>query len=328
MASLEKKRQIERWALDVAECANGIDELRLSDILSPRTAEPFSTERLSTSRLSKYPTKTYAPTNVKPVTTRLSPPPRKEPQIVRVVVQPSSSEGSAKALPERSRSARSPKRYVVNTSGSMRAYADSIESSVRRRRSPPRSVRSRRSPSPAKSSPRYNVIRRIIKPPPPPEPETRSRYYSDDRSRFYDEDRLRRPMTPPKPSRPRPRSVDARAIYYSRPRSPETKRTVVRSPSTERTYYTTRTYRDEPRRNVSVRSRGGGRYGDVIDVPRDDGRADAAKRLSQLYDDVDRLRAVPTRRTYPEEDSRRRRRSFVYSHYDDYDDYDDRRLVR
>lgn len=329
MEAFEKRRQIERWALDVADCADGVDELRISDIPSPRTADPIPTEGLSTSRISNYPTKSYATTNIKPVTTRLSPPPRKEPQLVRVVVQASSSDGSAKANPKRSRSARSPRRYVVNTSGSSRsrrAYADSNESSVRRRRSPPRSVRSRRSPSPAKSSPKYSIVRRILKPA-PPEPEVRSRYYSDDRSRYYDEDRLRRPTTPPKPNRPRPRSVDARGAYYTRPRSPALNRIVVRSPSPERTYYTTRTYREDlPRRTISIRSRGGDRYADVIDVPRDDAR-DSAKRLSQLYDDVDRLRAVMTRRTYPEEDSRRRR-SFVYSPYDDYDDYDDRGVVR
>lgn len=330
MTTLEKRRQIERWAENVADCADGIDELKLNEIPPPRLgAETIPSERIETSRLSNYPSKSYPTTTVKAVPNPRLSPPRKEPHIVRVVVHPSSSEGSTRdrvaSGPKRSRSARSPRRYVINTSGSSRsrrAYADSIDSSIRRRRSPPRSVRSRRSPSPARSSPRYHVIRRRIKIPPQPEPDVRSRNYSDERPRYYDEERYRRPETPIKPVRPRPKSMDARGMYYPRARSPEIKRTVIRCPSPDRMYYTVRNYRDEPpRRNISVRSRRADPY---ADGPRDD----AAKRLSQLYD-VEKLRSDRAREMYLDDgyDSRRRRRSFVYSPYDD-DYYDDRRLDR
>ena len=315
MASFDKRRQIERWALNVAACADSIDELTLCDPSSPQRAERLPGD-------SEFLQKSYTTAAIKPTTSiRLSPPPRrKEPQVVRVALQADSSDDSVRELPYQKRQTASSGRYVVNTSGSSRsrrAYAESLESSTRRRRSPHRSVRSPRSPSPARSSPRYNVVRRVLRPSAPAESDMPARYYVDERPRYYEVERPRQFEAPSRPSRPRPRSADPRHLYYTRSPSPEVRRTIARSPSPKRIYYP-RTYRDElPRRTISVRSRGDERYADDIVA---DARADAAAdRLNQLYDEVDRLRSSVSRRIYPEDEPMRSRRSFTYDNYDDYD---------
>jgi hypothetical protein len=78
-------------------------------------------------------------------------------------------------------------------------------------------------------------------------------------------------------------------------------------------------YDNPPRRTVSTRDRGDTRM--VND------RSNSAQQLNQLYDDVDKLRILGTRRAYPLDDSGRRGRSLEYSSYDDddYDYYDNRR---
>ena len=152
----------------------------------------------------------------------------------------------------------------------------------------------------------------------PPEPEPSSRYYVDDRPWYYKEEQLRPPSIPSKPSRPRPRSMDSRRIYYPRQPSPPTQRTAVRSPPPQRATYVP-VYDNPPHRTVSMRDRGDTRMvGD---------RSESAQQPNQRYDDVDRLRSIGTRRVYPPDDSRRRGRSFEHSSYDDYDHdyYDDRR---
>jgi len=315
MASFDKRRQIERWALNVAACADSIDELTLSDASSPQRAERRAGD-------SEFLQKSYTTAAVKPTTSiRLSPPPRrKEPQVVRVALQASSSDDSIGELPYQKRQTASSRPYVVNTSGSSRsrrAYAESLESSIRRRRSPPRSAPSRRSPSPARSPPRYNIVRRALRPSVPPDPDMPVRYYVDERPRYYEVERPRRLEAPIRPSRPRPRSADPRDLYYTRSPSPEVRRMIMRSPSPKRVYYP-RTYRDElPRRTISVRSRGDDRYADEMVA---DARADAAAdRLNQLYDEVDRLRSSAPRMIYPEDEPMRRRRSFTIDDYDDYD---------
>jgi len=327
MNSLEKKRQIERWARNVAACANGIDELNVNEAPSQRSTQTSGTDRSETSATSYY-TTSRSRSTFKPVAST-TPPPRKDPHTTRIVVQPSSSEGSAK-IQGRNRSIISSRPVVVNTSGSTSrsklAYAGSRESSAPRPKSPPRSSRDRHPTSPSGTYPKYNVIPRIIKPS-PPQIEISSRYYIDERPRRYKEEQLPIPSPPSKPSRPRPRSMDSRSIYYSRPRSPTPPRATMRSPPPQKTTYR-RVYDNLPRRTISVRGRS-----DACMVRRweeEEVGPNSARRLSELYDDVDKLRSIGARRVYPVDDSRgRRRRSLEYSNYDDYDYdyYDGRRLV-
>lgn len=304
MTSLEKRRQIQNWAQTVAACANGIDELRVNE--PPETS---GTDRSETTAAS-YPT---------------SIPPRKDPHVVRVIVRPSSSDGSIKSR-DRSRGIiRSSRPLVVNdtsgsTSRSRPAYADSQERIMRRQKSPTRTSMNRRPSTPPGIFTEY-ITRRIPRPA-RPEPETSRRYYVDERPRYSKEEQLRVPSMPSKPSRPRPRSEDSRRIYYPRQRSPPTQMTGVRNPSPQRTTYM-RVYESLPRRTASVRSRGDNRLTRRWD---EDDRSNSEQRLNQLYDDVDKLRFIDGRRVYSLGDSRRRGRSFGYSSYDDYDyDYYDNR---
>jgi len=113
MTSPEKRRQIENWALTVAACANGIDELRVNE--APVTS---GTERSGTTATS-YGTSIQHGT-IKPL---------RDSHVVRVVVQESSSEGSTRSR-DRSREVRSSRPVVVSnisrpTSRSRPAYTGS-----------------------------------------------------------------------------------------------------------------------------------------------------------------------------------------------------------
>ena len=308
MTSPEKRRQIQDWAQTVAACANGIDELKVNE--APAT-EPSET------------TATSYDTSIQ----RDAPKPRKDQHVVRVVVHPSSSDGSIQSR-DRSRRLRSSRPVVINdtsgsTSRSRPAYAASQESYVPKQKSPPRPSRNRTPPG---TYPKYNIVRRIstFSRPAPPEPETSSRPYVNERPSYYKEDQLRVPSKPSKPSRPRPHSMDSRNIYYPRPHSPRTQRAAVRSPSPPRRITYVRAYDNLPRRTVSLRGGGDAR---MTKRWEDDDRPNSEQPLNQLYDDVDKLRDIDARRVYPLGDSGRRRRSFGYRSYDDYgyDCYDHRR---
>ena len=327
MASPEQVRRIERWRDEVATLATDLDDIQISEppAVAAQGRRYVPAPVTKTTPGVKFVSRSSVARPISPIPRST---PKKEPHVVRVILDPSSSEDSAHRYTNRSRqprNSRSERSYpIANTTATTRSrptahYATSREeagSDRRSRRSLPAAQAPRRSRSPA-----YSVIKRVLRLPRGDREHrrqgSRSSYgqqqrHDFDEPEFGDRQIDDRPRPPPRPLRPR-RPADVQSEYLDiEPNYPPITRRRDRDRDSDirpsRPIRVSRDYtptadgdpyyfeQQPPRRNLgrsaTVRNGYGGR-----DRDRDEGWPD--DRFDRVYDEVEKMRQVGARRVVP-----------------------------